>query len=59
MVSYLEQLAGQLKKDSYMQAKLHGFKVRAPIEQIRWTKKETSEFEKMGQDRYEELLKSE
>lgn len=59
MVCYLEQLALQLQKDHALQARLHGFKTKAPVQRIKWTKKDNDRFKELTEKRYDELIASE
>ena len=55
IVCYLENLTTQLKKDHATKAKLHGFKVKAPVSRVKWTKAEDKRFEELANRRYEEM----
>lgn len=48
-----------MNKDVQFQAKLHGFKTKAPVERVRWTKNEDEKFKNLAMKRYEEMKASE
>ena len=57
VVFHLEHLTKHLNDDLKLQAKLHGFKMKAPIKVQKWTKEDDKRMKDMAQRRYEELNK--
>ena len=56
IVFYLEHLGNQMMNDRNFWAKLHGFKTKAPVEQVKWKKSDHNKLEDMAKQRYEEML---
>ena len=51
----MESLNHQNNKDMALQAKLHGFKMKAPMKVQKWTKETDQKMKDFAQKRYEKM----
>jgi len=54
----MERLNGQLMNDAQFEAKLHGFKMNAPIRIQKWSKEDDDRMKTLANKRYEEMQAS-